>query len=91
MFTIRIRYENLPEIVTRHQLYNLFYARSIQFVKDIIQQQQRYRTSRTLQKSNCASFSATRYVLFCPCEPSLLIGKSPNNILSSSLCIPRSE
>lgn len=49
MFTIRIRYENLPEIVTRHQLYNLFYARSIQFVKDIIQQQQRYRTSRTLQ------------------------------------------
>lgn len=45
MFTIRIRYENLPEIVTRHQLYNLFYARSIQFVKDIIQQQQRYRTS----------------------------------------------
>ena len=39
MFTIRIRYENLPEIVTRHQLYNLFYARSIQFVKDIIQQQ----------------------------------------------------
>ena len=50
MFTIRIRYENLPEIVTRHQLYNLFYARSIQFVKDIIQQQQRYRTSGTLQK-----------------------------------------
>ena len=43
------------------------------------------------KKSNCASFSATRYVLFCPCEPSLLIGKSPNNMLSSSLCIPRSE
>lgn len=33
MFTIRIRYENLPEIVTRHQLYNLFYARSINLSK----------------------------------------------------------
>ena len=66
MFTIRIRYENLPEIVTRHQLYNLFYARSIQFVKDIIQQQQRYRTSRTLQKIKLRKLQCNQVRLVLP-------------------------
>ena len=52
MFPVRICYEYLPEVITGYQLDDLLYARSIQFIEDIIQV--------LFRKSNCANFKATR-------------------------------
>ena len=39
MIPIGIRNENLPETISGYQFYNLFHTKSIQFIKNIIQQQ----------------------------------------------------
>ncbi len=41
MSAVGIRYKNLPETVSSHQLHNLLHTGSIQLIKNIIQQQQR--------------------------------------------------
>ena len=66
MLTICIRYKNLPEIVTRYQLHDLFYARSIQFVENIIQQQQRHRASCTFQKIKLGKLQRYQISLVLP-------------------------
>ena len=50
MFPVRIRYKYLSKTVACHQFYNLLYARCIQLIKDIIQQQQRNSSTGTFQK-----------------------------------------
>jgi hypothetical protein len=40
MITIGVSNENLSELVARHKSYNLFHPLSIEFVEDIIEQQQ---------------------------------------------------
>ena len=60
MFPVRIYYEYLPEVITGYQLDDLLYARSIQFIEDIIQQSKGTVVPVLFRKSNCANFKATR-------------------------------
>ena len=50
MFAVGIRNENLPEIIACYQFDDLLHARSIQFIKNIIEQQQRNRSTCPFQK-----------------------------------------
>ena len=75
----------LPEIVSAHQLHYLLYTGSIQLIKISSNNNKGTVLPVRFKKSNCASFKATRYVLFCPCEPSFFYREFPNSIFNSSL------
>ena len=50
MLTVRIGNENLSETVACYQLDDLFHPRGIQFVEDVIKQQQRDGVPRAMQE-----------------------------------------
>ena len=66
MFTIRIGNKNLSETIPSHQFHNLLYTRSIQFVKNIIQQQQWNRAARTFQKIELCQFKCYKIRFILP-------------------------
>lgn len=92
MFPVGIGNENLPEVIARDEAYNLLHTAAVELVEDVVEEQQRRTpTCRTAQKSNCASFKASTYVLFCPWLPSRFMGYPPSFIIRSSLCVPWRE
>lgn len=85
MFTIRIGNKNLSETIPSHQFHNLLYTRSIQFVKNIIQQQQWNRAARTFQKIELCQFKCYKIRFILPLRTFSFIGNSPNSMFNSSL------
>ena len=84
MSPVRVRYKYLPEIVSSHQLHYLLTEAS-NLSKISSNNNKGTVQPVRFKKSNCASFNATRYVLFCPCEPSFFYREFTNNIFNSSL------
>ena len=69
VLTVNVCYKNLSEAIARNQIHDLLYTVAVEFVKYIIEQQDRRLPTLTVQKIILRQFKCNKETLVLPLRP----------------------